>query len=243
MYSKDKNCLGKIVNQFHTNRLCKLMADHKGTVIIGNPQAHEDGNLLPTVILNPAEDCSLMAEETFGPILSIFTYKKIEEVIKTINSKPKPLSVYYFGTNSNRNENLNRLIKETSSGAFLVNEVAMQMFHQDLPFGGVGESGYGRLHGKEGFNSCSNKKSVLRKVPLKFYPFSVIFAPYTEDKQRVITLLATKLDFTQGQLKKKAIILLIVLFLLWLIATKRLTIQKVKKFWMMLKMMFAMMRK
>jgi aldehyde dehydrogenase (NAD+) len=101
------------------------MADHKGTVVIGNSSAHEDGNLIPTVILNPAEDCPLMTDETFGPILSIFTYKKIEEAIKTINSKPKPLGIYYFGSNSNKNESLNRLMKETSSGAFLVNEMVM----------------------------------------------------------------------------------------------------------------------
>lgn len=117
------------------------------------------------------------------------------------------------------------------------------MFNQDLPFGGVGESGYGKLHGKDGFDSCSNRKSVMRKVPLKFYPFSVIFAPYSEDKQQVITLLATKLDYTQGQLQKRGFILLIVLILLWLIVTKRLTIQKLRKFWMMVKMMIQMMRK
>ena len=98
------------------------MADHKGTVIVGNASAHEDGNLTPTVVLNPAEDCPLMSEETFGPILSVFHYKKIDEAIRLINSKPKPLAVYYFGTNSNKNENLNRLMHETSSGAFVVNE-------------------------------------------------------------------------------------------------------------------------
>jgi aldehyde dehydrogenase (NAD+) len=72
------------------------------------------------------------------------------------------------------------------------------MFNTFLPFGGVGDSGYGRLHGKEGFDGCSNKKSVMRKAPLKFYPFNVIFAPYTEDKQSMIRLLATKLDYSQN---------------------------------------------
>ena len=195
-YSKDKNFIGKVVNQFHTTRLCKLMADHKGTVVIGNPSSHEDGNLTPTVILNPAEDCALMAEETFGPILAVHTYKKFDEAIKFINSKPKPLAVYYFGTNSTRNENMQRLLRDTSSGAFLVNEAAYQIFNQCLPFGGVGESGYGRLHGKFGFDGCSNLKSVMKKVPLKFFPFTVTFPPYTEDKQRIMTLLATKLDYS-----------------------------------------------
>ena len=70
-----------------------------------------------------------MNDETFGPILSIYTYKNIDEAIKFINSKPKPLAVYYFGTNSNRNENMMRLTRETSSGAFVVNETCMQMFN------------------------------------------------------------------------------------------------------------------
>ena len=139
--------MGKVVNQFHTDRLCKLLSDHKGTVVVGNARAFEDGNLTPTVVLNPAEDCPLMSEEIFGPILPVFTFKKFDEAIKLINSKPKPLAVYYFGNNSNKNENLNQLSKQTSSGAFMVNEMCLQMYQTYLPFGGVGEAGYGRLHG------------------------------------------------------------------------------------------------
>lgn len=196
MFEKDRNCLGKVVNQFHTDRLCKLMADHQGTVVVGNGSANEDKNLVPSVVLNPSETCPLMSEETFGPILSVFTIKSIDEAVRLINSKPKALAVYYFGTNSDKNANLTKLMRETSSGAFCVNEITMQIFNQFLPFGGVGESGTGRLHGKEGFDGCSNKKSVMRKAPLKFYPFNVIFAPYTEDKQSLIRLLATKLDYS-----------------------------------------------
>lgn len=171
------------------------MADHKGTVVIGNAAAHEDGNLTPTVVLNPAMDVTLMSEETFGPIVGLITYKNIDEAIKIINSKPKPLAVYYYGTNSNKNENLMRLMRETSSGAFVVNDTCTQIINEDLPFGGVGESGYGRLHGKDGFESCSNKKSVLRKMPLNFYPFNITIAPFTEDKQNMIRLLVKWVDY------------------------------------------------
>ena len=66
-----------------------------------------------------------MNEETFGPILSVFTFKQIDEAVKLINSKPKALAVYSFGKNSNNNENLNKLMRETSSGAFCVNEITM----------------------------------------------------------------------------------------------------------------------
>lgn len=243
MFEKDKNFLGKVVNQFHTNRLCKLLADHKGTVVVGNAAAHEDGNLVPTVVLNPAEDCPLMSEEIFGPILGVFTFKKLDEAIKLINSKPKALAVYYFGTNSNKNENLTRLQRETSSGAFMVNEMCFQIYNPDLPFGGVGDAGYGRLHGKDGFDSCTNPKSVIRKGVLKFYPFNVMFPPYTPDKQQMVRTLAARLNISQRALQNRVILFLVALWLLWLVATKRLTLKTFKKFWTMLKMMWAFMRK
>jgi len=243
MYDKDKNFIGRVVNQFHTNRLCKLLADHKGTVTIGNAAAHEDGKLIPTVVLNPAEDCAMMNEEIFGPILGVFTYKNLDEAIKLINSKPKALAVYYFGTNSNKNVNLNKLMRETSSGAFCVNEMCFQMYNPDLPFGGVGEAGNGRLHGKNGFDGCSNLKSVLRKAPLKFYPFNIMTPPFTADKQGMIRMLAGRLNYTQSALAKRTIWLLVLLWLLWLVVTRRLTVQTFKRFWQMLKMMWAFMRR
>ena len=127
------------------------MADHQGTVVIGNENAHLDNNLTPTVVLNPSLDSPLMADEVFGPILSVLTYKNWDEVVAHINSRDKPLAVYYFGKNNNNN-NMQRLRDETSSGAFLVNEAGFHMSNSYLPFGGVGASGYGRFHGKEGFD-------------------------------------------------------------------------------------------
>ena len=66
-----------MINTFHQERCCKLLADHGGTVIEGNANADIDKNLLPTVILNPSLDSDLMKEEIFGPILPVFTYKNI----------------------------------------------------------------------------------------------------------------------------------------------------------------------
>ena len=92
-----------------------------------------------------------MKEEIFGPILPVFTYKNIQEAIDFIHRIDKPLAVYYFGRNSSSNPNMRRLKEETSSGAFLVNDIAIHFLNADTPFGGVGGSGYGRCHGKEGF--------------------------------------------------------------------------------------------
>ena len=112
--------MGRVVNDFHKNRLCNLLKDHQGNVVIGNANAHEDGNLTPTVILNPARDSDLMKDEIFGPILPLYSFQKIDEVITMINENEKPLAIYYFGSQGSRN--YVRLEKETSSGALVTNE-------------------------------------------------------------------------------------------------------------------------
>ena len=96
----DRATLGKCVNDFHLERCCKLLEHHGGTLIEGNANAHNDKNLLPSVILNPSTEAQVMKEEIFGPILPVFTYKNIGEAIEFINKLDKPLAVYYFGKNS-----------------------------------------------------------------------------------------------------------------------------------------------
>jgi len=99
---KFKQLLGHVINKESTQRLCSLLdpAEHKGKVLYGNPNAYKDGNLTPTVVLNPSKDSLMMQNEIFGPILPVFTYKHFDEVISHINAGTKPLAVYYYGTNS-----------------------------------------------------------------------------------------------------------------------------------------------
>ena len=106
---KCKEILGHAINNFHYDRVCSLLTDHKGTVVIGNSRAHIDKKLEPTVVLNPVSSSPLMTEEIFGPILPIITYKNIDEAINFIGQKEKPLVIYYFGSNSNSNKNLFRV--------------------------------------------------------------------------------------------------------------------------------------
>jgi len=120
-----------------------------------------------------------MKEEIFGPILPVITFKNIGEAIDFINKIDKPLAVYYFGKNSCGNANMMRVKEETTSGAFLVNDAVIHFINAATPFGGVGGSGYGRCHGKEGFLQCSNTKSVMMKTPLNFWPFTVVHPPFT----------------------------------------------------------------
>lgn len=97
-----------------------------------------------------------------------------------IKEGEKPLAIYYFGKSNS--ENYKRLEKETSSGALVTNETLFQILNSDLPFGGVGYSGYGRYHGIEGFKAFSNSKSVLHKAIMKTYPYCKIYPPYTPEK-------------------------------------------------------------
>lgn len=166
-------------------------------MIKGNANAHIDKKLQPTLILNPSLDSGIMKEEIFGPLLPVFTVKNIQESIDFISKLDKPLAIYYFGKNSWSNKNLMRIKEETTSGAFLVNDIAVHFLNGATPFGGVGASGYGRCHGKEGFLQCSNTKSIMVKTPMPFWPFNLTNPPYPPANQRIIRILTNQLDYSQ----------------------------------------------
>ena len=108
----------------------------------------------------------------------MFTYNQIDDAIKYIKEEQeKPLVAYYFG--SRHGKNAMRVEQEISSGALVVNDCSVHTINSDLPFGGVGFSGQGRYHGQAGFDSFSNLKSILVKPTLDFFPFNLIFPPYT----------------------------------------------------------------
>ena len=175
---------GKIINEFHYNRICDLFKDHDGEVLIGNPNTFHDRNLKPSLILNPSKDSELMKDEIFGPIFPLISYKSLDEAIEYVGELEKPLVVYYFGDKDG--ENYKRVLEETSSGSLVVNDTIYQILNTDLPFGGVGNSGYGRYHGISGFKTFSNMKSVLVKPPLDVFPFNMVFPPYTESRKNLI---------------------------------------------------------
>jgi acyl-CoA reductase-like NAD-dependent aldehyde dehydrogenase len=100
-----------------------------------------------------------MKEEIFGPILPVITYSSFSDAIEIIRSLDKPLVIYYFGPH--RSDNFQRLEAETSSGTLICNETMIHLGNSNMPFGGVGGSGYGRYHGFEGFKQFSNTKGVM----------------------------------------------------------------------------------
>jgi aldehyde dehydrogenase (NAD+) len=175
----------RIVNEKHFARLSDLLreAESKGAKVeTGGAMDFSQRFIHPVVLSNVSRQSRIMEEEIFGPILPIITYNTLEEAIEYVNSKPKPLALYIFGTN--RSE-INRVKNETSSGSVCINDCAIQFLHPNLPFGGVNTSGIGKSHGYYGFLAFSNEKPVLRQRS-GFTAFKFFYPPYTKGVQRMI---------------------------------------------------------
>ncbi|MBN9352893.1 MAG: aldehyde dehydrogenase family protein, partial [Hyphomicrobium denitrificans] len=114
--------------------------------------------LAPVAILGATDDMAVMREEIFGPLLPIVTYRDIEAAIAFINDRPRPLALYYFGSDGDARRNV---LTRTTSGNVTVNDTLMHYVQNALPFGGIGSSGMGAYHGPEGFKSFSHAKGVF----------------------------------------------------------------------------------
>jgi aldehyde dehydrogenase (NAD+) len=166
----------RIVNERHFGRLTAALAATKGTVAVGGGSDAATIEIQPTVVVDPAVDEPLMADEIFGPILPVVTVQSLDEAIDFVNTRPKPLAAYLFTKSKDVRE---RVIKEVSSGGMLVNHLLFQFSTTKLPFGGVGPSGMGAYHGRSGFEEFSHRKSVLTK-PTRPDSTTLIYPPYTE---------------------------------------------------------------
>lgn len=153
--------MGKMINDFHFDRVEKLIKGAGGTLVCGGKVNKEVRHIEPTIILQPDLNSDLMREEIFGPVMPIFPFKDLREVIKFINARDKPLAVYYFGNPKSMNSQM--LCSQTLSGAYVANEIIVQINSCSLGFGGVGKSGTGRHGGYAGFKNFSNAKSIVLK--------------------------------------------------------------------------------
>jgi aldehyde dehydrogenase (NAD+) len=163
---------GRIVNQQHFARLLALMGE--GRIAIGGQWDAAERYLAPTVLTDLPAGAAVMQEEIFGPILPVIGYQTMEEAVGFIRKRPKPLAFYLF----TRNRSLqSRLIRDTSSGSVVVNDVVVNQIVPGLPFGGVGNSGMGSFHGRYTFDAFSRSKAVMRRSlwpdpDLRYPPFS-----------------------------------------------------------------------
>ncbi|SMD42086.1 aldehyde dehydrogenase (NAD+) [Aquiflexum balticum DSM 16537] len=153
----------RIVNSKHLDRIKNLLADAelKGArTFYGGLINDSEKFIEPTIITGLTEDMDIIQEEIFGPILPVLGYADMEEAITYINLKPKPLALYVF---SNDNNTIKRVFKETSSGGAVANDCAIHFLQNDLPFGGINNSGIGKSHGYYGFLAFSNEKAIMKQ--------------------------------------------------------------------------------
>jgi len=118
---------------------------------------------------------TVMQEEIFGPVLPVKSYGNVSEAIRYINAHPRPLGLYYFGADKSEEE---LVLTHTTSGGVTVNDVVMHVSMEDLPFGGVGPSGMGSYHGRDGFRTFSHAKAILRQSKLDVAKIAGIRPPY-----------------------------------------------------------------
>jgi len=166
--------LARIVNQRHTERVKGLLDEATSggaRVLAGGTVSVADRFVAPTLLDNIPAGAKINSEEIFGPLLPIYGFTNLDEVIRRINADPKPLALYVF---SRSNGNIERIMRETTSGGACINHSVMQYLHGRLPFGGVNNSGMGNAHGHFGFRTFSHERAVVRtRLPLA----AKLFAP------------------------------------------------------------------
>lgn len=183
-----------IVNRQHKNRLYDLIADARaeGARITDVNPAHEtfsreDTNTtMPLYIMQETSDSmAVMQEEVFGPLLPLLPYGTIEDAIDYVNARERPLALYYFGKDR-AEERL--VLDKTLSGGVTVNDVVWHVGHESLPFGGIGASGMGVYHGREGFLSFSHARAVYRQTGFNLAKMIGLHPPYGKKLKRALRM-------------------------------------------------------
>lgn len=155
-----------IITERQHSRLQSYLEDAKqkgGRVITINPagESFDNTRKMPvSLVLDVNEDMRLMQEEIFGPIVPIMPYDDIDSAIAYINDRPRPLALYYFDYDKQR---ANDILARTHSGGACINDTLSHVAVDDAPFGGIGPSGMGHYHGREGFTHFSKAKTIVRK--------------------------------------------------------------------------------
>lgn len=162
---------GKIINQKHFERLCGLIDKNK--VIIGGETDCGSNRIAPTVMDNVTENDAVMGEEIFGPIMPILTFDDFDKMVDNLKDKDKPLALYLFSSDKGQ---IKRITTELSYGGGCINDVVVHLSTSEMGFGGVGQSGMGSYHGKDGFDAFSHYKSIMDKktwldLPMRYQPY------------------------------------------------------------------------
>ncbi|HUG99795.1 MAG TPA: coniferyl aldehyde dehydrogenase [Gammaproteobacteria bacterium] len=177
-----------VVNERHYRRVKGYLDDarEKGAEVIelnpGGLSPEPGSRKLPLYLVkNPTPQMRVMQEEVFGPVLPIVPYNHLQEAIDYINARPRPLALNLFDFDKERRA---RVLAETHAGGVCINDAVSQFIAEDLPFGGIGESGMGHYHGYEGFLTFSHQKAVFERP--RFNTGKLLYAPHGGWLQRLL---------------------------------------------------------
>ncbi|WP_373634718.1 coniferyl aldehyde dehydrogenase [Yoonia sp. SS1-5] len=180
-----------LLGERHHKRIIAMMgdADKKGAEVLPLGTASGGGTthqhmIAPTLILGATSDMEVMQSEIFGPLLPIVNYDTLDGALAYVNERDRPLALYFFGKNRAERK---KVLAQTTSGGVTINDTIMHIAQDDLPFGGVGSSGMGHYHGKDGFKTFSHQKGVFQQSPfdvLKMVrpPYGKLFRAFVNSK-------------------------------------------------------------
>ena len=166
---------GKIVNRKHFERILGLLDENK--IVHGGKYDREGLRIEPTVMDNVTWDDAVMGQEIFGPVLPILTFDRVEEIPGMMRDRQKPLAFYVFSTNKQHEK---MLLSRCAFGGGCVNDTVIHLAVPGMGFGGVGESGMGSYHGRDGMRAFSHRESIVDKkrildLPMRYQPFKGIY--------------------------------------------------------------------
>lgn len=183
-----------VVNKPHYDRLQSYLSDaaEKGATLVEITSLEDDPTqagfkIAPTFVLGGTDDMKIMTDEIFGPLLPIVAYEDLDDAIKYVNDRARPLALYYFDRNGSR---VNHVLNKTTAGGVTINDTIFHVAQDDIPFGGVGDSGMGAYHGKEGFETFTHRKSVFYQS--RFANTWLLTPPYTNLARRLVNFLIGK---------------------------------------------------
>ncbi len=188
---KDNPDYTSVINQRHYDRLTGYVTEAKAAgleVLELKPESEdltqqEHRKIAPTLILDPGDDLKVMKEEIFGPVLPVKAYDTLSEAVGYVNAHARPLGLYYFGADAAEQETV---MTGTTAGGVTVNDVVFHVAQEDLPFGGVGPSGMGSYHGRDGFLEFSHRKAIFTQLKNDIPQLKALRPPYGEGVRKYL---------------------------------------------------------
>ncbi|GAB3787211.1 aldehyde dehydrogenase family protein [Spirosoma horti] len=189
MYSPDgkpveaSDSYARIVNNHHFDRIRELVNDAVGkgaTITYGGQMNAHENFIEPTILEDVTDEMQIMQDEIFGPVLPVLTFTELDDALRIVNQREKPLALYIH---SRKQKSIQYILDRSSAGDTVVNDTLLQFGNVELPFGGVNNSGLGKSNGFFSFQEFSNQRGVMQR---EFGTMKFIYPPYTEKVKKLI---------------------------------------------------------